>query len=88
MEWTGWDLNPRLPACKAGDLPLIYRPMGIEKLKVFLCVSKLHVNGCKSTILYYFISCKPHFTHYSLIGSCSVLHSRQITTRLTPQWLQ
>jgi hypothetical protein len=38
-------LNPRLPACKAGDLPLIYRPMGIEKLKVFLCVSKLHVNG-------------------------------------------
>ena len=26
MEWTGWDLNPGLPACKAGDLPLIYRP--------------------------------------------------------------
>src|SRR2546421_7609368 len=25
-EWTGWDLNPGLPACKAGDLPLIYRP--------------------------------------------------------------
>ena len=24
--WTGWDLNPGLPACKAGDLPLIYRP--------------------------------------------------------------
>src|SRR2546427_12259469 len=26
LEWTGWDLNPGLPACKAGDLPLIYRP--------------------------------------------------------------
>src|SRR5436309_15550534 len=26
MQWTGWDLNPGLPACKAGDLPLIYRP--------------------------------------------------------------
>src|SRR3989449_2008844 len=25
-RWTGWDLNPGLPACKAGDLPLIYRP--------------------------------------------------------------
>ena len=25
-EWTGRDLNPRPPACKAGDLPLIYRP--------------------------------------------------------------
>ena len=25
-KWTGWDLNPWLPACKAGDLPLIYRP--------------------------------------------------------------
>jgi len=34
MEWTGWDilldnqhLNPWPPACKAGDLPLIYRPL-------------------------------------------------------------
>ena len=34
MEWTGWDilleiqhLNPWPPACKAGDLPLIYRPI-------------------------------------------------------------
>ena len=26
VKWTGWDLNPGLPACKAGDLPLIYRP--------------------------------------------------------------
>ena len=26
-EWTGWDLNPWPPACKAGDLPLIYRPL-------------------------------------------------------------
>src|SRR2546428_12429649 len=26
LEWTGWDLNPGLPACKAGYLPLIYRP--------------------------------------------------------------
>ena len=25
-EWTGRDLNPRPPACEAGDLPLIYRP--------------------------------------------------------------
>ena len=25
-KWTGWDLNPWPPACKAGDLPLIYRP--------------------------------------------------------------
>jgi hypothetical protein len=26
-KWTGWDLNPWPPACKAGDLPLIYRPI-------------------------------------------------------------
>ena len=26
-KWTGRDLNPRPPACKAGDLPLIYRPL-------------------------------------------------------------
>ena len=26
-QWTGWDLNPWPPACKAGDLPLIYRPI-------------------------------------------------------------
>ena len=25
-EWTEWDLNPRLPPCEGGDLPLIYRP--------------------------------------------------------------
>ena len=25
--WTGRDLNSRPPACQAGDLPLIYRPM-------------------------------------------------------------
>ena len=25
-EWTGRDLNPRPLACKASDLPLIYRP--------------------------------------------------------------
>ena len=29
-EWTGRDLNPRPPACKAGDLPLIYRPFPIK----------------------------------------------------------
>ena len=27
--WTGWDLNPWPPACKAGDLPLIYRPTSL-----------------------------------------------------------
>ena len=27
-EWTEWDLNPRLPPCEGGDLPLIYRPSG------------------------------------------------------------
>ena len=26
LEWTEWDLNPRLPPCEGGDLPLIYRP--------------------------------------------------------------
>src|SRR3990170_5983696 len=26
MQWTEWDLNPRLPPCEGGDLPLIYRP--------------------------------------------------------------
>src|SRR2546422_2677551 len=26
LEWSGWDLIPGLPACKAGDLPLIFRP--------------------------------------------------------------
>src|SRR5438128_10967957 len=25
-KWTEWDLNPRLPPCEGGDLPLIYRP--------------------------------------------------------------
>src|SRR5947208_10612595 len=25
-EWTESDLNPRLPPCEGGDLPLIYRP--------------------------------------------------------------
>src|SRR2546427_12347269 len=25
-QWTEWDLNPRLPPCEGGDLPLIYRP--------------------------------------------------------------
>lgn len=25
-EWTRRDLNPRPPACQAGDLPLIYEP--------------------------------------------------------------
>lgn len=29
-KWTGWDLNPWPPACKAGDLPLIYRPLNKE----------------------------------------------------------
>ena len=27
-KWTEWDLNPRLPPCEGGDLPLIYRPAG------------------------------------------------------------
>ena len=26
VGWTEWDLNPRLPPCEGGDLPLIYRP--------------------------------------------------------------
>ena len=30
VEWTGRDLNPRPPACEAGDLPLIYRPLPWE----------------------------------------------------------
>ncbi len=30
--WTGRDLNPRPPACKAGDLPLIYRPIFLSCL--------------------------------------------------------
>jgi hypothetical protein len=34
--WTGWDLNPRLPACKAGDLPLIYRPIVLRKSVLIL----------------------------------------------------
>ena len=29
-QWTGRDLNPRPPACKAGDLPLIYRPFRLN----------------------------------------------------------
>ncbi len=29
MEWTEWDLNPRLPPCEGGDLPLIYRPANL-----------------------------------------------------------
>ena len=28
-KWTDRDLNPEPPACKAGDLPLIYWPMDI-----------------------------------------------------------
>ena len=30
-EWTGWDLNPGLPPCEGGDLPLIYRPVGASE---------------------------------------------------------
>ena len=25
--WSGWDLNPQPPACKAGALPLSYHPI-------------------------------------------------------------
>ena len=36
IEWTEWDLNPRLPPCEGGDLPLIYRPADPDELRPHL----------------------------------------------------
>src|SRR3989454_2143500 len=40
MRWTGWDLNPGLPACKAGDLPLIYRPRRAHRVAAQMKLSE------------------------------------------------
>ena len=51
--WTGWDLNPWPPACKAGDLPLIYRPTvkGVSRI-LFNNFSLLdEVCGSRPTLL-------------------------------------
>src|SRR2546428_9268562 len=40
LEWTGWDLNPGLPACKAGYLPLIYRPRRAHSVAAHMKLSE------------------------------------------------
>src|SRR5947199_159744 len=45
LEWTGWDLNPGLPACKAGDLPLIYRPRRAHSVAAGLAVVTAAAEG-------------------------------------------
>ena len=36
-KWSWWDLNPRLPPCKGGALPLSYSPKVLEAdLKVIV----------------------------------------------------